>query len=98
MDLIEIRPDFDADPTGGALAKFLAAQRAYERARLARVVFVHATALFGFPVWLVALGDLPGPGKRVALAAFALSLIACCIAAGFEFRSRADARAAERRL
>lgn len=98
MDLLEIRPDFASDPDGRSLSTFLVAQRALERATQRRVWLVHATALLGVPVWLTALGYVWGFERGLALAAFAVSLVALALAVGHEIRSRRAARAAEQHL
>ena len=98
MDVLEIRPDFDADPDASHLADFLSANQAYERASSRRLVLAHATALLGIPVWLAAIGRLTGFARELGLALFALALAGFLVAIVSERHWYSAARHAESRL
>jgi hypothetical protein len=97
MDLMEVRVD-PRDTGREGLNAFFAAHLAWEQATAWRTRLMHATALFGVPVFLCALLYLRGGIRASILGAFAVSACATGAAWLHELRCRRELNRAQQRV
>ena len=92
MDWIEIKP---SEIGGSKLHRFLAAHLALERAAARRRLFVHLSALFAVPVWVVSIVFRFHEFKPIALGLFAGPASGALLSLIHELRCKGAVRSLE---
>lgn len=96
MECIEIKASTLSEENSSMLHRFLAAHLALERTVARRRFFVHLSAFFAVPVWLVSAVSGLREFKLLALGSFALLVFVTAVSLVLEMRCLSALRSLEK--